>query len=359
MFLYLFYFALATLLAWIFTPAVKKIAVRYKILDYPKSARKIHTLPTPMMGGLGVFSAFALALLVYLYFGHPNLSIVPIKFFNAILLGGLVLMLGGIIDDAKELPPKYLWIFPAIASIIVVWSGIGVGIKQLSNPFGQPIRLDFLLLGIPFSAIIMWFWMMGMIFTTKFLDGLDGLCSGITLIASLTLFALSLTSKINQPITASIAIILCGALFGYLFFAWNPASIFLGEGGSTFCGFMIGVLAIILGGKIATALIVMGIPILDIAWAITRRLWYKRSPFQADRLHLHHRLLDVGFTQKQTVLILYGICALFGFTAVFLQSFGKLIALACLFVVMVVLAISVVILYKRRHPHIKDGPENS
>jgi UDP-GlcNAc:undecaprenyl-phosphate GlcNAc-1-phosphate transferase len=200
----------------------------------------------------------------------------------------------------------------------------------------------------------MWLWMMGMIFTTKFLDGLDGLCAGISLIGGLTLFTLSLLPKVNQPMTAILAIIFVGSLLGFLFYGFYPASIFLGESGSTFCGFILGVLAIILGGKIATALLVMGIPILDVAWAIVRRLWYKQSPFKADKSHLHHRLLDIGLSQKQTVLLLYGISAIFGFTAVFLQSFGKLIALIILFCVMLALAISVVIIYKRKHPHIPD-----
>lgn len=263
-------------------------------------------------------------------------------------------MVGGALDDKYNLPPRLLWLFPALASLIIILSGIGVGIKQLSNPFGSTISLDFAVFGIPFSAIFMWLWMMGMIFTTKFLDGLDGLCSGITFIAGATLFTLSLMPKINQPITATLAIILCGSLFGYLFFAFNPASIFLGEAGSEFCGFALGVLSIILGGKIATALLVMGIPILDVAWVIVRRLWYRTSPFVGDRKHLHFRLLDLGFSQKQTVIILYAISAAFGFTAVFLQSLGKLIALIILICVMLGLAITVVMLYKRRHPHIPD-----
>jgi UDP-GlcNAc:undecaprenyl-phosphate GlcNAc-1-phosphate transferase len=229
-----------------------------------------------------------------------------------------------------------------------------VGIKQLSNPFGAPINLDFALLGIPFSAIFIWAWMMGMIFTTKFLDGLDGLCAGISLIGGLTLFALSLLPHINQPVTATLAIIFSGALFGYLFFAFNPASIFLGESGSTFVGFMLGVLSVISGGKIATALLVMGIPILDVAWVIVRRLWYRTSPFRADRKHLHFRLLDLGFTQRQAVLILYTISAMFGFTAIFLQSWGKLIALIILFCLMLAIAITVVLLYKRKHPHVPE-----
>jgi UDP-GlcNAc:undecaprenyl-phosphate/decaprenyl-phosphate GlcNAc-1-phosphate transferase len=349
---YFLFFILAAILSVIITPLVKRLAIKTGILDIPDSPRRIHKKPVPMLGGLGAFLAFLLSILVYLKFGTVDFNIVPVNFFIAIISGAIILMIGGVLDDKFHLPPKILWLFPALASLVIVYSGIGVGIKSLSNPFGGQISLDFSILSVPFSAIFIWLWMMGMIFTTKFLDGLDGLCAGISLIGGLTLFALSLLPHINQPITATLAIIFSGALFGYLFFSFNPASIFLGEAGSTFLGFMLGVLSIILGGKIATALLVMGIPILDVAWVIIRRLWYRTSPFQADRKHLHFRLLDLGFSQRQTVGILWAISLIFGFTAVFLQSFGKLIALLILFAVMLILAISAVVVYKRQHPHI-------
>jgi UDP-GlcNAc:undecaprenyl-phosphate GlcNAc-1-phosphate transferase len=185
------------------------------------------------------------------------------------------------------------------------------------------------------------------------------LASGIGVIASLTLFFLSLTPKVNQPMTATIAILLCGTLLGYLRYSFNPAKIFLGESGSVLIGFILGALSIILGGKIATALLVMGVPIMDVAWVILRRLWYGTSPFKADRKHLHFRLLDIGLSQRQAVLILYLLSALFGFTAVFLQSMGKLIALLILSVTMFALALATVVIYKRKNGNLpeKEKPE--
>ncbi len=352
--LYFLYFLLALFLSLAITPLIKILAARLQIIDAPKAPRKIHARPTPLLGGLAIFLSFFLALLVYLKFGNINFQVVPMKFFLGIILGGLVLILGGTLDDKYNLPPKILWLFPAIASLIVVLSGIGVGIKFISNPFGNPISLNYSLFAIHLSAIFVWLWMMGMIFTTKLLDGLDGLCGGIALIGGLTMFALSLGPKINQPITATLAIIFSGVLLGYLFFAFNPATIFLGEGGSTFLGFILGVLAIISGAKIATALLVMGIPILDVAWVIAKRLWFHKSPFSGDRQHLHFKLMDIGLSQRQAVLVLYAISAVFGGVAVFLQSMGKLIALGLLLCVMIGIALTTVILYKRKHPHIPD-----
>ncbi|HVY67525.1 MAG TPA: MraY family glycosyltransferase [Patescibacteria group bacterium] len=351
---YLLLFLLAAAAALLLTPLIKRLAARWGILDVPNAGRKLHPNPTPLLGGAAVYSAFFLSLLAYLHFGRVDFAVVPLKFFLAIIAGGFILIAGGALDDKYNLPPKILWLFPAVASLVIVWSGIGVGIKFISNPFGAPLNLDYLIFGLPLSGLFAWAWMMGMIFTTKLLDGLDGLCAGIALIGGLTMFALSLEAKINQPITASLAVIFSGALLGYLFYAFNPASVFLGEGGSTFLGFFLGVLSIILGAKIATALLVMGIPILDVAWVIVRRLWYHRSPFVGDRQHLHFRLMDIGLSQRQAVLVLYAISAIFGGIAIFLQSLGKLIALVILLCVMVGIALTTVVLYKRRHPHIPD-----
>lgn len=345
---YILFLLLAGLLAVVITPLVRKFASRFGYLDIPRPPRNLHKHPVAKLGGLAIYLAVVISIVVFWLTVGIDYNIVPAKFIWAIILGGAVLMVSSLIDDKYDLSAKYLIIFPTLAALIVVYSGIGVGITFLSNPFGAPIRLDFLVLGIPASGIFIFLWLMGMMFTTKFLDGLDGLVAGIGLIASLTLFALSLTARVNQPITATLAIILVGALVGYLFYAFNPASIFLGEGGSTIIGFFLGVFSVILGGKIATALLVMGIPILDVAWVIAQRIWHRKSPFMGDRLHLHFKLLDLGFSQKQTAWVLYAISAVFGFTAVFLQSMGKLVALLILFGLMAGLILGVIYAYRRR-----------
>jgi len=347
---YLYYFFLATVLAIILTPLCKRLAFRWRAVDVPRPPRNLHANVTAKLGGLPIFLSLAICTVVYLISGHVDFAILPAKFFWAIAFAAAVLMVGGFLDDRYDLPPKVAWLFPALAALIIPLSGIGVGIKFLSNPFGDPISLSGMFLGLPISGIFIWVWLMGMMFTTKFLDGLDGLVSGIGLIGGLTLFTLSLTETVNQPMTATIAIIFAGCLFGFLFFNFNPASIFLGDGGSLLVGFILGVLSVILGAKIATAFLVMGLPIFDVAWVIAKRLLNRKSPFRGDRLHLNFRLLDLGFTQKQTALILYGLSAIFGFTAVFLQSFGKLIALLILFVVMMAFIWTIYYFYKKQQP---------
>src|SRR6185436_1898405 len=141
--IYLFYFVIAFCLAALITPLVKRLALHFGILDVPNQARKMHPLPTPVLGGVAIYLSFILGLLIYFKFGEPDFYIVPLKFFCGIIFGGAVLIIGGVLDDRLNLPPKILWLFPALASLIVVWSGIGVGITQISNPFGSLIFIGY------------------------------------------------------------------------------------------------------------------------------------------------------------------------------------------------------------------------
>jgi UDP-GlcNAc:undecaprenyl-phosphate GlcNAc-1-phosphate transferase len=172
------------------------------------------------------------------------------------------------------------------------------------------------------------------------------LVTGIAGIGAVVIFLLSLTPQVMQTPTAFLAITLAGALLGFLILNFYPAKIFLGESGSTFAGFMLAVLAIVSGGKIATAVLVMGIPLLDALWVILQRISNKQSIFAGDRRHLHFRLLDIGFSEPQAVLFLYALSGFFGATALFLQSMGKLVALGILVGVMVVIISTIFFLVK-------------
>lgn len=345
---YLLFFIAAAIVALVATPVVKRFATRFGLVDAPGLARKIHVKPVPRFGGGAVFVGVILVALGYALFGQWDFHVVPVRFAVGIFLGSLVLMLGGALDDKYNLPAKITWLFPGLAAAMVIASGVGVGITSLANPFGGRVSLAHTLLGLPLAVIFIWLWIMGMTYTTKLLDGLDGLAAGVSLIGGLVMFSLSLTDKINQPVTATLAIIFVGALAGYLVYAFNPASIFLGEGGSTFLGFFLAVLSVLTGAKIATAVLVMGIPMLDVGWAVLRRMLRGRSPFSADREHLHFLLLDAGLSQRQAVLIYYALAAIFGFIAVSLQSMGKLLALFILLAVMIGIIGALASLYRKK-----------
>jgi UDP-GlcNAc:undecaprenyl-phosphate/decaprenyl-phosphate GlcNAc-1-phosphate transferase len=178
------------------------------------------------------------------------------------------------------------------------------------------------------------------------LDGLDGLVSGVTTIGAIIIFIVSLTWDVPLAGTSALALIVSGLFGGFLIWNFFPAKIFLGEAGSTLAGFLLGILAIISGGKIATALLVMGIPILDAVWVISRRLFLeKTSPTHADRKHLHFRLLDAGLSHRQAVLLIYLLVVLFGSLSLYNTTQGKLILLGLVVVTMLVLAAVII----RRH----------
>ena len=335
-------FALSNLL----TRAVRKIAEHYDIADYPDLPRKIHETPRPKLGGLAVFFTFVIG--VVLLAAAAGISEVSAAKIVGVVLGGLILVIGGILDDKYDLHAKHQIWFPVAASLLVVLSG--THISYITSPFGGDIILDqYKIGGYPlFGSLLVFAWILGLTYTTKFLDGMDGLTTGISAIAGLVIFGVSLSPEVNQTTTALLALIFAGAALGFLPFNFFPAKIFLGEGGSTFTGFLIAALAVISGAKIATALLVLGIPVLDAAWVIVQRLLSKGSPFRGDNKHLHYRLLDIGLTQRQAVALLYFLSAVFGFVAVFLQSLGKLVALGILSAVMVVVVIAVAAIYRKK-----------
>lgn len=327
---YLIIFLLALVLAAALTILVKKAAVYFNIVDYPDAGdasglkRKIHSQATPLLGGLAIFLAYFLLLFIFANnFFSGNLGWRQLLGF---FCGALILMIGGTLDDKYNLRPQQQIIFPLLAVLAIILGG--VEIAKITNPFGGVFNLQsWFLIGPTLIAV----WLLGLMYTTKLLDGVDGLVTGITAIGSFIIFLFTLTTRYYQPNLALAAIILTGACLGFLIFNFNPAKIFLGEGGSLLLGYILGVLAIISGGKIAITILVMGIPILDLIWTILRRLLQGKNPFRfSDKKHLHHRLLELGLTQKQTVLIFYSLALIFGLTGLFLQSRGKFWALIIL-----------------------------
>ncbi|MEA1962972.1 MAG: MraY family glycosyltransferase [Patescibacteria group bacterium] len=325
-----------------------KIALNLKIVDSPDKKRKFHKKNIPLLGGIAIFISFFCGLFLarnYLLAGNLEAS-----HWLGFFIGGAILMLGGFLDDKYSLSPGKQIIFPIFAAIVAIIGGIGI--EKITNPLGGFLYLDAYKISlliwdgviyniVLFSDLLVFLWLIGMMYTTKLLDGVDGLVAGIVGIGALITFLFTMTTMYYQPDIGMAALILAAACFGFLVFNWHPAKIFLGEGGSLFLGYALGILAIISGGKIAIALLVMGIPILDVVWTIIRRIFEGKNPFKiSDRKHLHFRLLDIGLSQRTTVAIYYAIAGMFGLSALFLQSMGKLFALVLLIIIMLVIVIS-------------------
>ncbi len=343
---YLFVYFLALALSALLTLLVRRIALRFKIVDEPdtgEAGRKIHAQPTPLLGGLAIFIAYFL--LLFLFSGHFLSGDLRWPHLIGFFFGALIISFGGILDDKYNLPPARQIIFPLLAILAVIIGG--VEIAKISNPFGGVIDLR---VWTFVSPLIITIWLLGMMYTTKLLDGVDGLVAGISAIGGFIIFLFTLTTRYFQPDIAFAAILLAGAVSGFLIFNWHPAKIFLGEGGSLLVGYILGVLAVISGGKIAIALLIMGIPILDVAWTIIRRLVQGKNPFRfADRRHLHHRLLTLGLGQRKTVLVFYALSLVFGLSGLFLQSRGKFWSLVVLVGFMLFIVIGLWFLdHKRR-----------
>ncbi|MFH1430307.1 MAG: MraY family glycosyltransferase, partial [Candidatus Uhrbacteria bacterium] len=263
----------------------------------------------------------------------------------AVLVAGAVLIVGGAVDDRLGLSPARQLIAPSIAIFLV--AGVGVGISRITNPFAG----GWVSIAPWMTVLFTMVWLYGTTYTTKLLDGLDGLVVGLTAIGACIIGALSLTHAYYQPDVAVIAFVLAGACLGFLVYNFHPASIFLGEGGSTLCGFLLGILAIISGGKIATVLLVLGIPATDAAFVIVQRLRANgsRGACVGDRSHLHFRLLNLGLSHRGVVLLLYVIAAAFGISTLVLQAHEKLLAIGILAIIAVTL--SFIAHIRERHAH--------
>ena len=340
------------------TYSVKAVAERLGAFDEPGN-RKIHPKAVPRLGGIAIVVAFLITTIGYVFAGH-RLEFDHMKFliFDAklvgVLFGALILLIVGIIDDVKGLRPWCKLFWHVVAGAIVVIFGLSISYIRL--PAGLHIELSnwvipFKLFGYGFNFVV-WadlltvFWIVLMINTLNFLDGLDGLAGGVSVIAAISIFFLSLS--LGQPAAALLSLIFAGSVLGFLPWNFNPAKIFMGDSGSMFCGYLLAVLAVISGGKVATAFLVLGLPVLDVVWVALRRIFSGRSPFQADKFHLHHRLIDAGLTQRQAVLMLYLISAIFGGVAIFSQTAGKIQAIIWLMLVMGALAIILIILEWRK-----------
>ncbi len=313
------FFALATflaalLLASLTTSLTIRLATRWGFLDQP-APRRVHCKPTPRHGGIPLCLAFLAALAVTIPFQRTDPT-EPIKLVG-LALGLTIVAVVGAYDDARELGPLPQFVAQFLAAGIAVATGIVI--DRITNPLGPDFVLAWF--AVPFT----FFWIVGMMNTINWLDGLDGVAGGVALIASAILFFHTL--ELKQFSLALLPLALAGAVLGFMLFNFPPAKIFLGSG-APLLGFILAVLSLIGGTKAGTALLVLAIPILDVAWQILNRVRAGHSPFEADRGHLHHRLYDLGVSNRAIVALYYALTAAFGILALSLPNGAyKLIAL--------------------------------
>lgn len=314
----------SVIISIILTYGVRFLAFRFEICDAPKEPRKTHPAPVPLLGGLALYLSFfgVIAALFFIKILPVNL-ILPVKW----LFGsGAIIMFGGFLDDKYSLPPKFQIIFPFAAVLLAIYGGVRINL--ITNPFGGILHL-----GFAASFILSFLWLLIIAYTTKILDGLDGLASGIGALGALTIFLFTIFSDFKEPGLSYIALPLAGSFAGFLFLNRYPAKIFLGEGGSVFAGFILGSLAILTGAKIAVTLMVLALPLIDLMAVIIKRFLKKRRIWKGDRLHLHYLLVDRGWKPQNVVYLFWGLSALLGLASIFLPSGWKIISLAVVFAI--------------------------
>jgi len=287
------------------TPVVKKLAYLVGAVDKP-DVRKVHRTDMPRLGGVAIYLGFAGALVAVQPLSRWELGL---------LIGGTIIVITGVLDDIRGLPPKVKLAAQVAAACVLVWFGITV--EFITHPFDGMIFLG--KLGIPVTIL----WIIGITNALNLIDGLDGLAAGTAVIAAVTMATVAWFE--GQTLVASFALILGAAVLGFLPYNFCPARMFMGDSGSMFLGFTLGALAVegLTKGtafiSVFIPIIILGIPILDTLFAIIRRYRNHRPIFEADKEHLHHLLLEMGFTHRQAVLVIYAINVFLGVSAIVLN----------------------------------------
>ena len=318
-------FVIACSLALVITPLAGHLGLRYGIADRP-GGRRCHQGVISRLGGVAMYVSFTVAILVSL----PMRSWLPpgplgsdpkeMTRLAAVLLGSAFIFVFGLLDDRHELSPRMLYLGQTIAALIAI-AGL-VFIERVMNPFTNELTVFPWPLVLGFTL----FWYVGMMNTVNFLDGLDGLAAGVAAITAAVLAVHMLRE--GQYSVALLPLALLGATLGFLPYNFHPARVFMGSCGALFLGFALAALSLVAGARVATILLVVGIPILDVAWQIFSRLRRGQSIGLGDRGHLHFRLLDLGLSQRQIVGLYWGFSAAFGVLALVLSSrLYKLIAI--------------------------------
>lgn len=328
-------FLTAGLISFALTPVVKKFAIKIGAIDIPKDDRRMHTKPIPRLGGIAVFIGFLITVLIFVDINRP---------LQGILIGALIIVLLGIIDDVIPLHALFKLSVQIIAALIVIWHGTRIDVLSNPNVWSD---IQYIHLNSVWSYPITLLWIVIITNSVNLIDGLDGLSVGVSSIASISLLLIAII--VSELSVVLIMAALAGACIGFLPYNLNPAKIFLGDTGSTFLGFILACISIHGLFKFyaiisfAVPFLVLGLPIFDTLFAVLRRISHGKNPMSADRGHVHHRLMDMGFNQKQSVAILYLLSGMLGLSAVVLTSSGEIKALILITAVILTIIIGAVV----------------
>jgi UDP-GlcNAc:undecaprenyl-phosphate/decaprenyl-phosphate GlcNAc-1-phosphate transferase len=360
---YLLIVAVGALVTFVVTPIVRRVAIAKGLVDTP-GGRKVHSTPIPRLGGVAIFAGVMTAVAVQAageYFLDWGGTLVDGGTARVRILGVLVAMsvifLVGLIDDLVTLSPGFKLLGQVVAAGIAVASGLKIA--YIGNPFGGGL-VSLGLLAAPITLI----YIVGFTNVINLIDGLDGLAAGVTAIAAVSL--LLLAAQANRLDAAALAAAVIGACVAFLRYNFHPASIFMGDSGALFLGFTLSAISLMGVMKssatiaLAVPLLIVGVPIFDTASAIVRRLLHSRPIQEADKGHIHHRLLGRGFNQTQTVLIIYVWCAALavaGYTVRWAGGPFKVVALVALFVITGFMAYWLGLFEAVQHPEDSDAPK--
>ncbi len=327
-------FGISGIICFCSTPFVKAFAYKVGAIDVPKDNRRMHKKPIPRLGGLAMFTGFLISVLLF----------IPLKSeIRGILFGVIIIVVLGIIDDVMALGAKLKFVVQIFAALVPVLLGVRIEHLPNFNPFSNDLYITFPdWISIPLTVL----WIVGITNAVNLIDGLDGLAAGVSSIASFTLliFTFLVPSSLNMSLLIAA---LAGCCIGFLPYNFNPAKMFMGDTGATFLGYILAIVSVQGLFKwytiisFAVPFLVLGLPIFDTLYAMLRRILSGRSPMSADRGHLHHRLIDMGFSQKQAVAILYSISGLLGLSAVLLTNAGPYKVLFMILICVAVFFISV------------------
>lgn len=306
----------ALVVSFLTTPVVKTFAYKVGAIDVPKDARRMHKVPIPRLGGLAIFMGFMVSILLFVNIrGNQQMQ--------SILLGAVVIVVLGVVDDIMALPAGLKFVVQIVAALIPAMHG--VTILAFSNPNIFSDRLYWVLggLSVPFTVI----WIVAITNSVNLIDGLDGLADGVSAISAATMLVIALLYSEAQ--VAIVMAALVGACVGFMPYNLNPAKMFMGDTGATFLGYILATMSIQGLFKYYAVIsfvvpfLILGLPIFDTSFAFIRRIAHGQSPMHADRGHIHHRLIDMGLSQKQAVATLYVISAILGLSAVVLTTGGE------------------------------------